>query len=390
MADPTGPAAVPEDPGLGERHATNLELFLDLVFVFAVTQIALLIEDHLTVAGVLRGVLLAFLVWWQWSQFTWAGAARDLQAHTVSRLMVLCMVPVTLLMAVSIPGAYGRSGPWFGWAYFGVQVLVISMMGALTVHGSAQRRAYVRYASLALLSPTVVLLGGYLHGDARIVAWCVAAALDIVAALLGGGGEWALNATHFAERHALFIIIALGEVVVAAGATAFTESQADGLRAPLVLALGVVVGVTCVLWWTYFAYIPQVGEHLLAGMDPVDRGRFARDFYTYGHFPLVLGVVLYSVVAGQVVAHPHAPLPEADRWILAVAVLLYLGGLDALRFRVWRVWSPERVAAIAVSLLFCAVGGSASGVLLVGAVGIVLGLAQIVRLRRYRKDTATT
>ena len=176
--------------------------------------------------------------------------------------------------------------------------------------------------------------------------------------------------------------------MVAAGATAFTESQADGLRAPLVIALGVVVGVACVLWWTYFAYIPQVGEHLLAGMDPVNRGRFARDFYTYGHFPLVLGVVLYSVVAGQVVAHPHASLPEAYRWILAIAVLLYIGGLDALRYRVWRVWSPERVVAIAVSLLFCTVGGSVSGVLLVGAVGIVLGLAQVVRLRHYQRDTA--
>jgi low temperature requirement protein LtrA len=189
MADPEAPDAEPEDPARRERHATNLELFLDLVFVFAVTQLAVLIEGHLTVPGVLRGVLLAFLVWWQWSQFTWAGAAMDLQAHTVSRLLVLCMVPVTLLMTVAIPDAFGRSGPWFGWAYFGVQVLVISMMGALTVHGSAQRQAFVRYASLALVSPTVVLLGAYLHGDARVIAWCVAAVLDVVAALVGGGGS---------------------------------------------------------------------------------------------------------------------------------------------------------------------------------------------------------
>ena len=129
MADPEATDAEPDDPARRERHATNLELFLDLVFVFAVTQLAVLIEGHLTVPGVLRGVLLAFLVWWQWSQFTWAGAAMDLQAHTVSRLLVLCMVPVTLLMTVAIPDAFDRSGPWFGWAYFGVQVLVISMMG---------------------------------------------------------------------------------------------------------------------------------------------------------------------------------------------------------------------------------------------------------------------
>jgi low temperature requirement protein LtrA len=370
-----------------ERHATNLELFLDLVFVFAVTQLAILIGEHATVGDTLQGVLVAFLVWWQWSQYTWAGAAMDLQAHTLSRVLVLCTVPVTLLMTIAIPDAFGSTGLWFGWAYFGVQVLVISMQGALTVHRPEQRIAFVRYSSLALISPAVVLVGAYLHGDARVVAWCGAAALDVVAGIRGGGGEWSINATHFAERHALFVIIALGEVVVAAGATAYSASHDGGLTTTSVFAVGVVVGVACLLWWTYFAYVPEVGERALAAASPVQRGRIARDFFTFGHFPLVTGVVLYSVVVEHVVRHPEAALGASDRWLLALAIALFVGGLGALRLRLARAWSPERVLAVAVTAGLCAGGDGVSGVTLVGVVGVVLGAAQAVRYRRFRQET---
>ncbi|MGZ6954068.1 MAG: low temperature requirement protein A, partial [Acidimicrobiia bacterium] len=190
------------DEAAEERHATNLELFLDLVFVFAVTQLAVLIGEHVTVHGTLEGVLVAFLVWWQWSQYTWAGAATNLQDNPVSRVLVLCTIPVTLLMTIAIPDAFGRSGVWFGWAYCGVQVLVISMQGALTARSPEQRRAFARYASVAMLSPAVVLVGAYLEGDARVWVWVGAAGLNLVAAVRGGTGEWTINATHFAERHA--------------------------------------------------------------------------------------------------------------------------------------------------------------------------------------------
>src|SRR6267142_4844526 len=96
-----------------QRHATNLELFLDLVFVFAVTQIASLVGHDLTFAGAARGLLIAWLVWWQWSQFTWAGSAMDLQERTATRVLVLCTIPATLTMAVSIPNSFHESGRWF-------------------------------------------------------------------------------------------------------------------------------------------------------------------------------------------------------------------------------------------------------------------------------------
>jgi len=380
----TGPRSESEDER--ERHATNLELFLDLVFVFAVTQIATLIGEHATVADTLKGALIAFLVWWQWSQYTWAGAAIDLQAKAASRVLVLCTVPVTLLMTIAIPDAFGRSGPWFGGAYFGVQVLVISMQGALTIARPEQREAFIRYSAPALISPALVLLGGYLAGDARIVVWCVAALFDIIAAFRGARGEWAINATHFAERHALFVIIALGEVVVAAGATAYAASQETGLHATLVIAMGVVVGVACLLWWSYFAYVPEVGERALAAAPPATRGEIARDFYTLGHFPLIIGIVLYSVVVEGVVHHPSAALSASDRWLLALAIGLFTGGLDVLRFRLARSWSPERIAVIGVTVAGCVVAADLSGVLLITGIGVVLFVAQFVRYRKYRRE----
>jgi len=185
----TGPRSESEDER--ERHASNLELFLDLVFVFAVTQIATLIGEHATVADTLKGALIAFLVWWQWSQYTWAGAAIDLQAKAVSRVLVLCTVPVTLLMTIAIPDAFGRSGPWFGAAYFGVQVLVISMQGALTIarpiatrwrcppessrglrsSSASSRRIFETFSTVALASarPTPAIFSGNARFSATVM-----------------------------------------------------------------------------------------------------------------------------------------------------------------------------------------------------------------------------
>src|SRR5262245_17532941 len=143
-----------------ERHASNLELFLDLVFVFAVTQIASLVDDDLTVAGVARGVLIAALVWWQWSQFTWAGSAIHLQQRAVTRVLVLCTIPATLTMAVSIPHALGTgdgpdTGAWFGIAYLVVQLLVLAMQGTNAMHDPATRKAFIDYTKFASVAPVL-------------------------------------------------------------------------------------------------------------------------------------------------------------------------------------------------------------------------------------------
>ena len=206
-------AAFDESPAAArERHATNLELFLDLVFVFAVTQVAASIAHDPTAGGLGRGVLLAWLVWWQWSQFTWAGSAIDLQAVTVTRVLVLCIIPVALVMTASIPTAFHDGGLWFAVAYMGVQIIVLSMQGSVAWSNVATRASVIKYVSFAVLTPIIVLVGAFFHGDARVIIWIVGGLMNVVGAMRAAGGDWVIDPVHFAERHALFVIISLGEV----------------------------------------------------------------------------------------------------------------------------------------------------------------------------------
>ncbi len=363
-----------------ERHATNLELFLDLVFVFAITQIASLISHHPTGTGTAKGFLIALLVWWQWSQFTWAGSAIDLQRTARTRVLVLGCIPVTLIMTISIPESFHGSGLWFAGAYLGVQLLVLGMQGSVSLFDPVLRPAFIRYASLATIAPVVVLLGALTHDNLRVWMWVSAALLNVVGGLRAASGEWAINPVHFAERHSLFIIISLGEVLVAAGATA-TEITLDRVTA---FAIVVSVGVACMLWWTYFAFIPEVGEHTLRTAQGATRAVLARDLFTFGHVPLVFGIVLYAVVVKHLVPQPEGHLSVDDRWLLALSVVFFVGGLLSFQFRVVRRLAPERFAAIAATIAICALGSHLPGLVVVALIALVLGVMQAITWRKFR------
>jgi low temperature requirement protein LtrA len=373
--------SVPSIDAEADRHATNLELFLDLVFVFAVTQIASLISRHPSGTGTAKGLLIAVLVWWQWSQFAWTGSAVDLQRETRTRVMVLCLIPVTLLMTISIPGAFHGDAIWFGSAYLGVQVLVLAAQGLYTRIDEATRRGYARYASVAVFAPAVVFAGAFTHGNARVLVWTAAALVNFVGALRASGGEWVIEPVHFTERHALFVIIALGEVLVTAGASA-TET---GLRGQIAAAIVLSVAVACTIWWTYFAYIPEVTEHALRQARGAARGELARDLFTFGHFPLVFGIILYAVVVKHLVPAPEGHLSVDDRWLLALSVACFVGGLAAAQYRVVRRVAPERPLAIVVTVGWCAAARWMPGLVTVGGIALVYGAMQAVTLHRLNR-----
>ena len=362
-----------------ERHANNLELFLDIVFVFAITQIASFISHHPDGAGVAKGALIAFLVWWQWSQFTWAGSAIDLQRVAVTRVLVLCLMPPTLLMTIAIPEAFDHGAVWCGAAYLGVQLVVLGITGSQALRNAATRPGYIRYASIVSIAPVLVFIGAFLHGNARIAAWTVAAVLNIVGALRATKGEWVINSVHFAERHSLFIIISLGEVLIAAGASA-TEV---GLNRGTAWAILVSVGLACVLWWTYFAYIPNVVEGALSHATVAQRGVLARDLFSFGHFPLAFGLVLYAVVVKHIVSHPYGHLASDDRWLLASAVAAFVGGLFLLRLRLTRTLAWERLLVVVAVAALCLLGGRLPGLVVIGGVALLIGLMQVLSVRRY-------
>jgi low temperature requirement protein LtrA len=216
--------------------------------------------------------------------------------------------------------------------------------------------------------------------------WCAVAVFNVASAILGAQrGEWRIDPVHFAERHALFVIISLGEVLVAVG----TATAGLHLTTEIGAALLAGVAVACALWWAYFAFVPGVVERTLRATRSLDRGRVARDLFTFGHFPIVFGVVLYAVAAKHVVAHPQANLGEGDLAALATSVAFFLGGLLGVQWQVVRRLAPERLVVIAGVAVLCAtVGPEVSGTLMVAAVALVLAIMQVITLRRFDRSAA--
>jgi len=376
-----------EDSG---RHATNLKLFLDLVFVFAVTQVAGVLASDMSVAGFGRGLLLAWLVWWLWSQFTWLGTAIDLGGRSATQFLVLATVPLTLLMAVALPGAYGSAGLEFAGAYLAVNLWALAIQGWGLWREPLTRRAWLRYAPLAALAPLVLLGGAFLPEGARFGVWCAVAAFSVASAVAGGRGQegkivWTVDPGHFTERHALFVIICLGEILVAVGASAAGEHLTPAVGAGLLAT----VAVACVFWWTYFAFVPEAVERALRLAKPYERGRIARDRFTFGHFPIVFGLVLYAVVAKHVVAHPTDPPSAGDLVALTGAITFFVGGLLGLQWQAMRQLAPERVAAIGAVAALCWVAGPrVPGAVLVAVVAVIIAIMQAISLRRYDRISA--
>jgi len=383
--DAAGAAEPETEPG-GGRHATNLELFLDLVFVFAVTQIAGFLAADLSFGGFAQGLLLAWLVWWLWSQFTWLGTAIDLGGRSAAQLMVLVAVPPTLLMAVALPEAFGSSAVEFGAAYLVVNLWALAIQGRGLWADPTTRMSWLRYVPLAALAPLVLFAGSFLDEGPRTAVWCAVAVFNVASAIVGGQkGEWKIDPVHFSERHALFVIISLGEVLVAVG----TATAGVPLTTEVGGALLVAVAVACVFWWAYFAFVPEVMERTLRRAERIARGRAARDLFTFGHFPVIFGVVLFAVAAKHVVVHPAAPLGEGDLAALATSVAFFLGGLLGLQWQVVRTLAPERlVVIVGVAVISATLGPEVSGTLMVGGVALVLVIMQLVTLRRFDRSMA--
>jgi low temperature requirement protein LtrA len=372
------------------RRATNLELFLDLVFVFAVTQVAGMLASDMSAAGFGRGLLLAWLVWWLWSQFTWLGTAIDLSGRSTAQFLVLATVPFTLLMAVALPGAYGSSGLEFAGAYLAVNLWALAIQGWGLWREPVTRAAWLHYVPLAALAPLVLFIGAFLPEGARVAVWCAVAVFNVASAVAGGRGQegktaWTIDPGHFSERHALFVIISLGEILVAVGVAA----AAAHLRPAVGVGLVAAVAVACVFWWTYFAFVPEAGERALRLAPRHDRGRVARDRFTFGHFPIVFGLVLFAVVAKHVVAHPTDSPSDGDLLALAGAVAFFVGGLLGLQWQAVHRLAPERLAAIGAVAVLCWVAGPRiPGEALLFIVAVIVAIMQAITLRRYDRMRA--
>jgi low temperature requirement protein LtrA len=317
----------------GQAHGrvTYAELFFDLVFVFAITQLSHGLLERLTLLGAVQTAILMFAVWWAWIDTAWMTNWLDPERAPV-RMLLFALMLVGLVISASIPGAFGERGLAFAIAYAAFEIAPkFFMLWALKRHDAGNYRNFVRITVWRAAGAACWLAGGFLSPQARLAVWALALGIDTAAPLLGfwvpglgrsSTADWTVEGGHLAERCALFIIIALGESVLITGATS------AGLPATLInnAAFANAFIGSVAMWAVYFNIGAERGSQLIAHSD--DPGRLARSGYTYLHVLMVAGIIVAAVGDELVLHHPagHTDTKTAAV-ILGGPALFLLGNL---------------------------------------------------------------
>ena len=324
-----------------DQKVTFVELFFDLVFVFCVTQVVHLMHGHVDLKSAGSALLVFWLVWWAWTQFTWALNAANTE-HPRVQVVTMLATAIAFFLGVGIPHALDEQSLWFAGPYVAVRSVGLLLYYWVAWSDPEQRSAVRIFALFSLSGLVMVLVGALLGGAALYWCWAATVMLDLVSAAVGGQREgWNLHPEHFTERHGLIVIIALGETLIVAAA-----GLAEAPRTPTVILTGATaVMMICALWWTYFPYVKPACEHAIASRKGSARSAMARDVFSVIHFPMLCGVVGIAVAIEVGLARPSDPLETSVRAALGVGTLLFIGGTAAA---LWR--ASGRVLASRVAL----------------------------------------
>jgi low temperature requirement protein LtrA len=341
-------------PVAEEARVTPIELFFYLVFVFSLTQVTALMAHDLTGRGILRGLLVLALLWWSWVGYAWL--ANVVQAEEgLGRVAVFGAMAAMFVLAVTVPEAFddrtgGLDGPVVvAFAYLAVRVLHLVMFVLLSGDDPGLRRQVWRFSPSVIGSTAVLLVASQLEGTAQTLTWVGALIVDYLGTILGGASGWRLrSASHFAERHGLILIVALGESIVAIG----VGVAGVPISWPIVLASVLGLTVAASLWWAYFDVVSIVAERMLRRAEGEARARLARDAYSYLHLPMVAGIVLLALgveqvlefVAESTVRELADPLPLLPLGALYGGVALFLFAHSAFKYRTWHQVTVRRLA----------------------------------------------
>jgi low temperature requirement protein LtrA len=314
-----------------EQRVTPLELFFDLVFVFAITQVTSMLAADPTWGGLLRGLLVLGALWWAWGAYAWLTNTLNPEEGAVRIAMFVAMAAM-LIVALAVPEAFDEHGVIFGVAYLAVRALHLALY-ALAGRGDRDLLgAVVRMARSSTISGILIVTAGFLDDELRISLWVVGLAIDYLGVLVGRGAGWRISPGHFAERHGLIIIIALGESIVAIGVGAGEIELTMGVVAAALLAIVVVAS----LWWAYFDWVAIVAEQRLREASGAAQSTLARDLYSYLHFPMVAGIVLFAVSLKKTLDDFDKHLEPVPAAALCGGLGLYLLAHVLLRLRLSR------------------------------------------------------
>jgi low temperature requirement protein LtrA len=369
-----------------EQRAGFIELFFDLVFVVVVTRLADVLSADLTIEGAARTLFLLLVAYWAWIYTTWTTNWFDVERRAVRGVLLIGML-AGLLGAISIPEAFGDRAWLLVIGYVGIQSLRTAFAVLATEPDDPLHRPLVRMLAWTAWTALLWLAGALADGDARIALWVTALAADYAGPFLGhwtpGLGrtsprEWEIEPNHFIERLELFLIIALGETIVATGITA-SEEPLDAARLGAVV---VTFAIAVSLWWLYFDFHADRARRVLRAAAG-ERGRLGRGL-SYVHIPIVAGVVVTAVGNELVVAHPSDVLHGEELVALAAGPALYLLGSVGFKLLVLGAYWGKRVVAMGVVVVVVVLGSGLPALALWTLVLVVLALlATVEAVERY-------
>jgi len=374
------PAELLEQSAEQEKRVTPLELFFDLVFVFAITQVSGYVSAIPTWGRLAQGMAILAVLWFGWSGYAWLGNTADAEEEHL-RVMLIGAMGAMLVTSLAVPRAFGSYGLIFGLGYFAVRSFHLATYTYVARKEHDQQLGTVvgRLGTTMMPAAALLVLAGVLDGPARTACWVAALAVDYGGILLRGVDGWRITPSHFAERHGLVIIIALGESVVSLGVGADRLTLTTGVIVGALLGLAVAAA----LWWAYFDVVAIVGERRLRHADPDKQALIARDSYTYLHLPMMAGIILFAIGVKRTLIELHAHLEIVPATALCGGIALYLLALSAFKRRNIGSFNTQRLLAAAVLVAMIPLATAVPALLALGLVTAVACGLIVYEVTRY-------
>ena len=353
---------------LRERETVKpLELFFDLVLVLVFTQCTALMAAQPDWSGIGHGMLVLAVLWWSWVGYAWLTSVIEPEEGAV-RIVMLAAMAALLVVALCVPEAFGDQALGFAIAYGVVRLGHISLFMIASRDNPDLRHSVVTLAISTAIAVGLLLGASFVDGRAQVILWVSAILVDWGSPAVFGAEGWRLVPAHFAERHNLVIILALGESIVALGA-----GTDVGLSAAVIVAAVLGMGLAAALWWIYFDVVALVTERrLVLAREGRERNALARDSYSYLHFPMVAGIVLGAFGIEATLAHVDEPLDGVHAFALLGGTAIYLLAHVVLRLRNARSINIERLALGLVLFALIPAALNVDALFALGAVNLLL------------------
>jgi low temperature requirement protein LtrA len=360
-----------------DSRVMPLELFFDLVFVLALTQCTALMAHEPTWQGLAKGLLVLGVLWWAWVGYAWLTSVVDPEEWLVRSTMFTAMGAL-LIVALAVPDAFGDLALLFACAYAFVRIAHIALFVIIGRNDPQFLRSTTGLALGTAVGFSLLVAASFTDGLTQGLLWATALVLDVGEPYVFGSEGWRLEPGHFAERHGLFVIIALGESIVAIGVGA-----EHGVDAGVAVAAVLGVAISAELWWLYFDVVALVAERRLHNAAPGrERNEIARDSFSYLHFPMIAGIVLLALGLKKSLEHVGDPLHAEPATALLGGIAVYLLAHVAFRWRNVHRFSGQRLAAAAVLVALVPVAVEVPALATLGIVtGVLLALIAYETIR---------